>query len=174
MCRRAQGLSRDVSVGLNHVFARIYTTSSINQFGKVSHNANRMRPRRIVPLKRSADTQEAAWVAQEDQFVLKQAKKKAAIRVKEGRARPIDWLAVILRIVDPERDLLDDDFKDSELDVVDPDGILEGLDPSQLSELEKDIDIYLALERSQSNRNFWKVSDLSAFLDITDIGYIRP
>lgn len=32
------------------------------------------------------------WVAQEDIFVLKQAKKKAEIRVKEGRAKPIDWL----------------------------------------------------------------------------------
>src|SRR4051794_4680395 len=29
------------------------------------------------------------WVSQEDSFVLKQAKKKAEIRVKEGRAKPI-------------------------------------------------------------------------------------
>ena len=34
------------------------------------------------------------WVSQEDTFVLKQAKKKAEIRVKEGRAKPIDYLAV--------------------------------------------------------------------------------
>ena len=151
------------------------TTFDINQDEKVSHNhnANKMRRPRTVPLKRPADTQEAAWVAQEDEFVLKQAKKKAAIRVKEGRARPIDWLAVILRIVDSERDLLDDDLEDSSLDVVDPDGLLEGLDSSQLSDLEKDIDIYLALEKSQSNRNFWKVGALLAFLDVTDVGYTR-
>ena len=30
------------------------------------------------------------WVAQEDDFVLRQAKKKAEIRVKEGRPKPID------------------------------------------------------------------------------------
>lgn len=117
-----------------------------------------MRPPRTIPAKRPADTQEAAWVAQEDQFVLKQAKKKAAIRVKEGRARPIDWLAVILRIVDAEKDLLDDDLEDSEVDVVHPDGIFEGLNDTQLSELEKDVDTYLALEKSHSNREFWKVS----------------
>lgn len=111
---------------------------------------------RTIPAKRSADTQEAAWVAQEDEFVLKQAKKKAAIRVKEGRARPIDWLAVILRVVDPERDLLDDDLEDSDVDVVDPDGVFEGLSDTQLSGLEKDIDTYLALEKSRSNREFWK------------------
>ena len=116
---------------------------------------------RTIPAKRSADTQEAAWVAQEDEFVLKQAKKKAAIRVKEGRARPIDWLAVILRVVDPERDLLDDDLEDSDVDVVDPDGVFEGLSDTQLSGLEKDIDTYLALEKSRSNREFWKVSALT-------------
>src|ERR1700716_4138317 len=42
------------------------------------------------------DEKEREWVAQEDTFVLKQAKKKAEIRVKEGRAKPIDWLAVTL------------------------------------------------------------------------------
>src|SRR5689334_18300820 len=47
------------------------------------------------------------WVSEEDSFVLKQAKKKAVIRVREGRAKPIDWLAVILRVIDPDRDLLD-------------------------------------------------------------------
>ncbi|KAI9883446.1 MAG: hypothetical protein M1823_004780 [Watsoniomyces obsoletus] len=118
--------------------------------------SRKMYPPRVVPAKRPADSQEAAWVAQEDEFVLKQAKKKAAIRVKEGRARPIDWLAVILRIVDPQRDLLDDDLDDADLDVVDPDGIFEGLSVAQLTELEKDIDTYLALEKSRSNRDFWK------------------
>ena len=32
--------------------------------------------------KRGIDAQEDAWVAEEDQFVLRQAKKKAALRVK--------------------------------------------------------------------------------------------
>jgi hypothetical protein len=112
----------------------------------------------VIPAKRSADSQEEKWVAEEDIFVLKQAKKKAEIRVKDGRARPIDWLAVTLRLIDPDRDLLDDEVPDSDLDVVDPDGVFEGLSEQRLSELEKDIDTYIALERKKENRDYWNVS----------------
>ncbi|KAJ5698876.1 hypothetical protein N7462_000881 [Penicillium macrosclerotiorum] len=86
------------------------------------------------------DEQVREWVAQEDTFVLKQAKKKAEIRVKEGRAKPIDWLTIA----------------DSELDVVDPDGVFEGLSPSELADLEKDIETFLNLESNAQNRDFWK------------------
>ncbi|GES66126.1 putative cactin [Aspergillus terreus] len=102
------------------------------------------------------DEQVREWVAQEDIFVLKQAKKKAEIRVKEGRAKPIDWLTVTLRVIDPTRNPLDDEIADSELDIVDPDGVFEGLSPSQLSDLEKDIDTFLSLETNSQNRDFWK------------------
>ncbi|KAI9041216.1 splicing factor cactin [Aspergillus affinis] len=102
------------------------------------------------------DEQERQWVAQEDLFVLKQAKKKAEIRVKEGRAKPIDWLTVTLRVIDPTRDPLDDEIADSDLDLVDPDGVFEGLSPTQLSDLEKDIDTFLGLESNSQNRDFWK------------------
>lgn len=103
------------------------------------------------------------WVSQEDQFVLKQAKKKAEIRVKEGRAKPIDWLAVTLRVIDPTRDLMDEDASDAELDVVDPDGVFEGLGEAQLLELERDIETYITLEINSSNRDFWNVSYSSIF-----------
>ncbi|KAJ9313637.1 hypothetical protein DTO271D3_6141 [Paecilomyces variotii] len=96
------------------------------------------------------------WVAQEDTFVLKQAKKKAEIRVKEGRAKPIDWLTVTLRVIDPTRDPLDDEIADSELDLVHPDGVFEGLSQTQLGDLEKDIDTFLNLETNPKNRDFWK------------------
>ncbi|PKX98220.1 splicing factor cactin [Aspergillus novofumigatus IBT 16806] len=102
------------------------------------------------------DEQVREWVAQEDMFVLKQAKKKAEIRVKEGRAKPIDWLTVTLRVIDPTRNPLDDEIADSELDLVDPDGVFEGLSQSQLLELEKDIDTFLNLEKNSQNRDFWK------------------
>ncbi|KAL4890789.1 mid region of cactin-domain-containing protein [Aspergillus ambiguus] len=102
------------------------------------------------------DEQVREWVAQEDIFVLKQAKKKAEIRVKEGRAKPIDWLTVTLRVIDPTRNPLDDEIADSELDIVDPDGVFEGLSPGQLSDLEKDIDTFLGLEANSQNRDFWK------------------
>ncbi|KAJ5174918.1 uncharacterized protein N7482_000795 [Penicillium canariense] len=102
------------------------------------------------------DEQAREWVAQEDIFVLKQAKKKAEIRVKEGRAKPIDWLTVTLRVIDPTRDPLDDEIADSELDVVDPDGVFEGLSQSQLEELEHDIETFLKLESNAQNRDFWQ------------------
>lgn len=103
------------------------------------------------------DQQEREWVAQEDLFVLKQAKKKAEIRVKEGRAKPIDWLTVTLRVIDPTRDPLDDEIADSDLDVVDPDGVFEGLSQTQLRDLEKDIDTFVNLETNPQNRDFWQV-----------------
>lgn len=112
------------------------------------------------------DEQVREWVAQEDVFVLKQAKKKAEIRVKEGRAKPIDWLTVTLRVIDPTRDPLDDEIADSELDVVDPDGVFEGLSQSQLQDLEKDIETFLKLETNAQNRDFWQVTLLPS--------YIRP
>ena len=99
-----------------------------------------------------------AWVAQEDDFVLKQRKKKAEIRVREGRAQSIDWLAVILRFTDSNRSLLDDDIKDAELEVVEPNGVFEGLPESQLVELEKDIETFIHLESSRRNKDYWRVS----------------
>lgn len=123
---------------------------------------SRKPPASTIPSKRPADTQEDAWVADEDRFVLEQAKKKAAIRVKAGRARPIDWLAVTLRVVDPSRDLLDEDDADSDIDIVDPEGVFEGLNNDELEELEKDIDTYVALETTRSNQDFWNVRRCTA------------
>lgn len=100
------------------------------------------------------------WVAQEDDFVLKQAKKKAEIRVKEGRAKPIDWLAVTLRVVDPTRNPLDEEVDEKDLDFIDPDSVFDGLSETQLSDLRKDIDTYLNLETNKKNRDYWKTMQI--------------
>ena len=97
------------------------------------------------------------WVSKEDEFVLKQSKKKAKIRVKEGRAKIIDWLAVTLSVIDPTQDPLEDDSNEPETDIVDPTGILEGLSHSQLQDLVKDIDNYMVLEINRKNRDYWNV-----------------
>ena len=97
------------------------------------------------------------WVSKEGEFVLKQSMKMAMIRVKEGRAKPIDWLAVILSVIDPTEDLLEDEVPDSELDVMDPEGVLEELSLSTLQDTEKDIENYLVLEKNKSNRIYWTV-----------------
>ncbi|EXJ62091.1 hypothetical protein A1O7_02524 [Cladophialophora yegresii CBS 114405] len=100
------------------------------------------------------------WVAQEDDFVLKQAKKKADIRVKEGRARPIDWLAVTLRVVDPTRNPLDDEVDEKDLDFVDPDSVFDDLSETQLTELRRDIETYMNLEKNRKNRDYWKTMQI--------------
>lgn len=134
--------------------------------GRSGRPSPRPQPRSTIPAKRSAaDAQEDAWVADEDRFVLKQAKKKALIRVRGGRAEPIDLLAVTLRALDATRNGYDsDDDDNAELPMVDPEGVFEGLDEEQLVDLEKGIETYLALEKSRSNRDFWDVRQLSSTL----------
>ena len=117
----------------------------------------RKMSRSTVPSKRPADAQEAAWIADEDRFVLRQARKKAAIRAKRGRAQPIDWLAVTLAVIDPEKNPLDDELENADLNVLDPESVFEGLDDTRLMELEKGIDTYLTLETSKSNQEYWSV-----------------
>ena len=98
------------------------------------------------------------WVSKEDEFVLKQSKKKAQIRMREGRAKPIDSLAVTLSIIDPTVDLLEDDVARSDVDIVNPEGVIDDLSMTELQELEKDIAHYAVLESSSSNLAYWKVS----------------
>lgn len=126
----------------------------------LSHQPNHGRipvrqPASTIPRKRAADPQEDAWVAEEDQFVLRQAKKRAAIRVRGGRAKPIDWLAATLQAIDTAVRSFDDEDQTDDLDIVDPEGVFESLGEQQLKELDKDIDTYIALETDRSNREFW-------------------
>ena len=104
------------------------------------------------------DERSREWVAQEDDFVLQQAKKKAVIRVKDRRAKPIDWLAVALRVIDTTGSPLDDEDDTSCIDIVDPERVLDGLSENQLLELEKDIDTFLHLEKDIQNKDYWRVS----------------
>ncbi|ROT39485.1 hypothetical protein SODALDRAFT_322880 [Sodiomyces alkalinus F11] len=102
------------------------------------------------------DEQALQFVAEEDKFVLKQSKKKADIRVREGRAKPIDLLAFNLRFVDPDRDVLDDDETDARISVPSPEAVLQTLDEAQLRELESDITSYHTLETNARNREYWQ------------------
>jgi hypothetical protein len=119
------------------------------------HDRNMKEQTRLNALQEAEQARQ--WVDQEDTFVLKQAKKKAEIRVKEGRAKPIDWLAVNLRVIDNERNPLDDEIPDDELDVVDPESILDGLGEKELAELQTDIETYISLETNRVNNEFWRV-----------------
>ena len=142
-----------------------------------SPRANRSRPNHSFrsneedfarELSRQNQIQEAEqmreWVAKEDEFVLKQSKKKARIRVMEGRAKSIDWLAVTLSATDDSRDILEDDGVEEDIGITNPASVFDGLDYDQLVDLEKDIETYLTLETNRVNRNYWVVSLTSSLL----------
>lgn len=96
------------------------------------------------------------FLAQEGQFVLRQKRKAAEIRVREKRARPIDWLTANLKIIDPITDLINDDIEKDDPDYTDPEGIIEGLSASDLSKLCNDIDEFVDLERNPVSRDYWR------------------
>lgn len=95
------------------------------------------------------------WVAEEDVFVLKQAKKKAAIRVRDGRGRPIDWLTVLLLDLFPEDDLLDEESYPS-IPSFDPFSILQSLSGSALANLKREVDANATLERIPKLQQYWR------------------
>lgn len=96
------------------------------------------------------------FIAQEGKFVIKQKRKAAEIRVKEGRALPIDWLTVNLRIIDPTRDLIDDDIQDEDLDFVNPDSVFDQLSEKELSDLRKGIEDFIDIETDAKPRDYWR------------------
>ncbi|KAK9367324.1 cactus-binding C-terminus of cactin protein-domain-containing protein [Lipomyces kononenkoae] len=97
------------------------------------------------------------WVAGEDAFALRQAKKGAMIRVKENRARPVDWLTMNLRILDEEKDVYDDELLDGvEVEIPVPYTVIEALNMAEIQKLESEIENYLKLEHQDSNHEFWE------------------
>ncbi|KAI1420182.1 mid region of cactin-domain-containing protein [Xylaria sp. FL1777] len=103
----------------------------------------------------SQDEQSQRFVADEDKFVLKQSKKKADIRVREGRAKPIDLLAFNLRYVDADRDVFDDNDTDVQINVPAPAAVIEALGESEAGELDAEITSYHTLETNARNREYW-------------------
>ena len=68
----------------------------------------------------------ADWLSKEEDFQLEQERARAAIRIKEKRAKAIDFLALNLRYVNPideETDAIDDE--ELEIDLDEPYNILD-------------------------------------------------
>ncbi|KAI5454835.1 hypothetical protein NCC49_002117 [Naganishia albida] len=122
---------------------------------------------RLARLAESA--QMAQWIAKEDDFLLEQSRRRAGIRMKENRAKAIDFLAINLRFADPNGTAkginplgLDDDdgwgWEDAglEFEIDEPWLIFENLTLEDTEELQQDIQMYLSLEKSPTNIEFWK------------------
>ncbi|GAA5980875.1 hypothetical protein JCM10908_003898 [Rhodotorula pacifica] len=114
--------------------------------------------------------QMAAWIDKEDDFHLEQAKKRAEIRVKERRAKPIDYLALNLKWSRPplgpgdegydeqkaKEEEEEDDGAGLEVDLEEPYAIFDHLALEDAEELHDDIKMYLSLEKVESHQDFWR------------------
>lgn len=116
---------------------------------------------RMARLAESA--QMASWVAKEDDFHLEQAQRRAVIRVKENRAKPIDLLSINLKWADPniiaeqeQKQEDDDDEAGLEIDLDEPYTIFVDLTLEETEELHQDIQMYLQLEKNDSHLDFWR------------------
>ncbi|GAA6061043.1 hypothetical protein JCM10212_004617 [Sporobolomyces blumeae] len=108
--------------------------------------------------------QMAAWIDREDDFHLEQAKKRAEIRVRERRAKPIDFLALNLKWSQPPLQPGDEGYDEEEeddgmgleVDIEEPYSIFEHLTLEDAEELQEDIKMYLSLEKVEAHQEFWR------------------
>ncbi|KAM4858643.1 splicing factor Cactin [Urocitellus parryii] len=85
------------------------------------------------------------WEEQEDHFHLQQAKLRSKIRIRDGRAKPIDLLA---KYISAE----DDDLA---VEMHEPYTFLNGLTVADMEDLLEDIQVYMELEQGK-NADFWR------------------
>jgi hypothetical protein len=91
--------------------------------------------------------------------MLIQAKKRAVIRVREGRAKPIDAFVINLKLVEEgqrKRVLGDDEIEGEEFYITEPDEVIKPLSVQKMAELQHNIEEYLCMEKSPRNREFWQ------------------
>ncbi|PCH41228.1 hypothetical protein WOLCODRAFT_100075 [Wolfiporia cocos MD-104 SS10] len=117
----------------------------------------RLREEEEIRMQRLAESaQMADWLLKEEDFQLEQERTRATIRIKEKRAKAIDFLALNLRYVNPPDEDTDDAEDDGlEIDLDEPYNIFDSLTPEQVEELHDDIEKYLTLEQSEVNIEFW-------------------
>jgi len=87
------------------------------------------------------------WESQEDTFHLEQAKLRSRIRIKDGRAKPIDLLAKYA--------LSTEEGAEDFTDLHEPYTYLNGLTAKDLENLLEDIQVYEQLEQGK-NQDFWR------------------
>ncbi|KAK1227438.1 hypothetical protein PQX77_009585 [Marasmius sp. AFHP31] len=116
----------------------------------------RLREEEELRMQRMQESaQMSDWLAKEGDFQLDQERSRAIIRVKEKRARAIDFLALNLRYVNPPEDDDKEDDAGLEIDLDEPYKILDNLSGNQVEELHDDIERYLTLEQDEVNIDFW-------------------
>ncbi|GAA5856252.1 hypothetical protein JCM8547_000838 [Rhodosporidiobolus lusitaniae] len=125
-----------------------------------------LREQEAMRAARAAESaQMAAWIDKEDDFHLEQAKKRAEIRVRERRAKPIDFLALNLKWSQPPKQPGDEGYDEHEeddegegldVDLEEPYAIFDHLILEDAEELHEDIKMYLSLEKIEAHTEFWR------------------
>ncbi|XP_056276511.1 splicing factor Cactin [Pseudoliparis swirei] len=105
-----------------------------------------MRETELEMLQREKEAEHfKTWAEQEDNFHLHQAKLRSKIRIRDGRAKPIDLLA---KYISAE----DDDLA---VEMHEPYTFLNGLTTTDMDDLLEDIKVYMELEQGK-NMDFWR------------------
>lgn len=135
----------------------------------------RLREQEEIRMSRLHESaQMSEWLAKDGQFQLEQERKRAIIRIREKRAKAIDFLALNLKYVHPPQttELEEEDDTGLEIDLEEPYNIFDvrvfkvslsdsnmsqNLSNAQIEELHTDIERYLTLETNQVNIDFWTV-----------------
>ena len=87
----------------------------------------------------------SAWETQEDDFHLHQARLRTSIRIRDGRAKPIDLLAAYINPVE----------ENLEIQMHEPYSALIGLSIDDLEDLIEDIKVYITIDQ-KNNVEFWE------------------
>jgi hypothetical protein len=90
------------------------------------------------------DAHFSKWIQQEDAFHLNQARQRSEIRLKEGRAKPIDRAAQYINLRPDEMSVT----------MHEPFAVFSGLPLADLEDLMEDIKVYAKLER-ETNPEYW-------------------
>ncbi|RWS13766.1 cactin-like isoform X2 [Dinothrombium tinctorium] len=126
----------------------------------------REREARLEELAKAQREKEALqfkeWEKQEDTFHLKQAKLRSQLRIKEGRAKPIDLLARYIDIVRGHEEKKQNQDDDSSFELVEPYLCLNGLRIADIEDLQEDIKVYMELDK-KSNADYW--NDLQTIVE---------
>ncbi|TPX31913.1 hypothetical protein SmJEL517_g04859 [Synchytrium microbalum] len=96
------------------------------------------------------------WEEREKDFHLSQAKTRAQIRIKEGRAKPIDVLAMNISLASDSEIAEEFDALGLEPDADEPYKIFDNLNKKEVEDLHTDIQLYLELEKNAENQAFWQ------------------
>ncbi|ANB11881.1 hypothetical protein AWJ20_106 [Sugiyamaella lignohabitans] len=125
---------------------------------------------------------ERKWRNDEDNFILKQMKDGSIIRIKDNRAKPIDWFVVCLKYLEPNEsshsDLVDSllglnsrqpvenpydlenlDIKYSdvhEFEFPEPTSVISSLSENELEQLKVQCEEFAKLDENKRNFEFWQ------------------